>query len=84
MYGLNYIELLTAPEMKEYSIRPVAIATSPDDKYAYESSERLITIAKEIGANVVFFEGKKNQHGVQMFDGQFENKILDWLDSIHN
>ncbi|MFH0947423.1 MAG: alpha/beta fold hydrolase [Elusimicrobiota bacterium] len=82
--GLNYIELLTAPAMKKYGERPVAIAASPGDKYAFESSSRLMTIAKEIGASVVFFEGKKNQHGVQMFDGQFENEIITWLDSIHD
>lgn len=82
--GLNYIELLTASAMKEYGRRLVAVAASPGDKYAYESSNWLMGIAKGIGANVVFLEGKKNQHGVQMFDGKFENKILDWLDLIHN
>jgi len=81
--GLKYIELFTAKAMKEYGKRPVAIAASPGDKYAYESSERLITIAKENGAAVAFFDGIEARHGVQMFDGKFEDKILDWIDSNH-
>ena len=81
--GLNYIELQTASSMKEYGKRPVAIAASPGDKYAYESSARLMSIAKNVGSNAVFFEGSKTQHGVQMFDGKFEDKILDWIDSTN-
>lgn len=79
--GLNYAGLLTAPAMLEYDTRPVAIASSPKDEYAYASSARLLVIAKEAGANVAVFEGEKNQHGTQMFDGKFENKLLDWVDS---
>lgn len=80
--GLNYVGLLSAPAMQEYDNRPVAIASSPKDEYAYASSARLLVIAREAGANVVVFEGKKNQHGTQMFDGKFENKLLNWLDSV--
>jgi len=81
--GINYARFLSEPAMKEYGNRPAAIVASPDDNYAYESSRRLMIIAKESGDNAKFFEGKKAQHGVQMFDGKFEFKILEWIDSVY-
>ncbi|MDD5688125.1 MAG: alpha/beta fold hydrolase [Elusimicrobia bacterium] len=78
--GLNYAELLTALAMKEYGKRPILFAASPLDKYAYESSGRLVEIANGNNIKYAFLEGKNSQHGVQMFDGKFENKLLDWID----
>ena len=79
--GLDYAGLLAAPAMKKYGSRPVAIAASPGDEYAYGSSMRLMEIAKENGAPAVFFEGAQTRHGVQMFDGKFEDGLLKWIDS---
>ena len=81
--GLDYAGFLTAPAMKEYGGRPVLLAASPGDSYAYGSSMRLMEIAKENGSPAVFLEGSNARHGVQMFDGKFEDGILKWIDS-HN
>lgn len=82
--GLNYVGLLTAPALQQYGNRPVAIAASPKDEYAYKSSARLMDIAEDQDVDAVFFEGKKNRHGVQMFDGKFEDNLLDWIDNKTN
>lgn len=82
--GLDYYGIMTVPAMKKYGPRPILIAASPGDSYAYESSKFLMTTVKANGADAVFFEGSGVQHGVQMFDGEFENKIYKWIDSYEN
>ncbi|OGS45090.1 MAG: hypothetical protein A2539_05835 [Elusimicrobia bacterium RIFOXYD2_FULL_34_15] len=78
--GLQYAGLYTADSMKNYNSRQILIAASPGDKYAYDSSAYLAEIAKEQKDEVVFLTGGDSKHGVQMFDGKFENEIIDWIE----
>ena len=77
--GWNYAGLMIEPAIKQYDNRPLLICASPGDQYAYISCSRLLNMVKSKGLPVTFYEGKNKQHGVQMFDGVFENKIIDWI-----
>lgn len=76
--GLNYAGIRTDNVISQFKDRPIAIAASSNDPYAYSSS---ISLLNKITANknAVFFQGSGG-HGVQMFDGNLENKLLRWLE----
>ena len=80
--GVKYAGIASGEAAHNYGIRPIAIAASPKDQYAYESSGYLFETAARQNKNAAFFEGKNAQHGVQMFDSIFENKIIGWIDKI--
>lgn len=81
--GWEYAGLTTGEAAKNYGRRPLLIASSPQDKYAYESSGVLFDAAKKGGAITTFLPGQNAQHGVQMFDAQtgkiFVRKLIDWI-----
>jgi len=77
--GWDYIGLNIESSIKEYGKRPMLIAASPGDEYAYKSSIIMEQIANKQGATVKFLSGKEKQHGVQMFDGVFEDLIISWI-----
>lgn len=76
--GLNYAGLSTSDSITALNDRAIAIAASPGDTYAYQSSSLLY---QKIQSNkrAVFITGSNSRHGVQMFDGIFDKKILNWL-----
>ncbi|OGS33600.1 MAG: hypothetical protein A2474_05755 [Elusimicrobia bacterium RIFOXYC2_FULL_34_12] len=81
--GLQYAGLYTANAMKNYNNRKILIAASPKDQYPYESSVYLADIAKKQKDDIEFLSesgSKYGVHGVQMFDGKFDNKIIDWVE----
>lgn len=80
--GWDYAGLGIDSAIKNYGERPIAIAASPGDKYACESSVYMVDIARDCKSKVEFFPGDKSKHGVQMFDGKFENKIIEWIEEI--
>jgi len=81
--GWEYAGLTTGEGAKNYGKRPVLIASSPLDKYAYESSGVIFDTAKRGGAETAFIPGEGARHGVQMFDGPsgktFSKKLIDWI-----
>ena len=81
--GWNYIGLEINPIIKEYGSRPLGVAASPGDKYAYDTATQLTLVARQLKTDAYFFEGAQAQHGTQMLvpGGDFENNILDWIDS---
>ncbi|MGA2090406.1 MAG: alpha/beta fold hydrolase [Endomicrobiales bacterium] len=75
--GLEYAGIETSGLISQFSHRRIAFAASPNDSYAYQSSHMLL---EQIASNprAVFFEGKAG-HGVQMFNGTFEEELVRWL-----
>jgi pimeloyl-ACP methyl ester carboxylesterase len=75
--GMDYAGLEPAAAMPALADRRVCIAASPGDRYAFESSRVLF---QQMGQNrrSLFIEGEGG-HGVQMFNGTFEDTLLRWL-----
>ncbi|OGS18492.1 MAG: hypothetical protein A2219_03610 [Elusimicrobia bacterium RIFOXYA2_FULL_50_26] len=78
--GLNYAGIVTSKAIEGCNDRPVLIAASPGDTYAWQSST-LLSQALAKNKKALFVTGEGNRHGVQMFDGKLENRILGWLES---
>lgn len=77
--GWEYIGLNIESSIKEYGHKPLLIAASPGDEYAYKSSIIMEQIANKYGTTVKFLSGKEKQHGVQMFTPAFEDLLISWL-----
>ncbi len=75
--GINYAGLDISSAAAEYGARPLGIAASNNDRYAYLSSGAVVR-AMKANRSVVFMEGPGG-HGVQMFDGKFEKKLIEWI-----
>lgn len=76
--GINYAEIYSEAPYQKYKNRPVLIAASPADAYAYSTVQKLASQSKNSGQTV--FEGSGG-HGVQMFkDELFTTKLLKWMD----
>ena len=75
--GLNYAGFATLGSIEAFKNRPIAIAASPQDAYAYQSS---ILLFQKIQTNkkAAFLAGPAG-HGVQMFDGKFDNQLIKWI-----
>jgi pimeloyl-ACP methyl ester carboxylesterase len=78
--GLEYAGLQTPSAFYAYRGRPVFIAASPNDSYAYSSMRRLSDLSPGPACRVV--EGK-NGHGVNMLDAEFTKTLLDWMKGLH-
>ena len=75
--GLSYQGLETLDYIKAYKKGKIAVAASPQDNYAFRSSEILF---KKIRNNpqAKFIETESG-HGVNMFDGEFDKELIAWL-----
>lgn len=78
--GLEYAGLFTESPMSTLSTPALMIAAEPD-LYSYTSCERLKTLAPP---NLLTWKPlargtPRGAHGVQLFDGKLEEKILDWI-----
>jgi alpha-beta hydrolase superfamily lysophospholipase len=75
--GLNYAGFESLGYIETIAKRPIEISASPKDIYAYQSS---ILLYQKIQSNKLasFLPGKSG-HGVQMFDGKFDNQLLKWI-----
>jgi len=80
--GWSYAGLTVDKAIKEYGERPILIAVSVGDKYAYDSSVVMFDISRKNKSKVEFFVNNGISHGVQMFDGKFEYKIIDWIEHL--
>ncbi|MHB9155345.1 MAG: alpha/beta hydrolase [Endomicrobiales bacterium] len=74
--GLNYAGLEVSGAIAAFAGRPVVFAASPGDAYAYQSSV-LLYRRVESNKKAAFIRGQSG-HGVQMFDGSLEKKLLEW------
>jgi len=78
--GMEYAGIQSAAPYKSYQGRPVFMAASPSDAYAYSSVQQLAGEAPSPAQVVV--EGKGG-HGVQMFkDQEFTAKLLEWMKGL--
>ncbi len=78
--GLDYAGLLTEGPMAALSIPTLMIAARPD-LYAYTSCERLKSLVPTdtLTWKPLAQGTPQGAHGVQLFDGKLEEKILDWI-----
>lgn len=74
--GMEYAGIQTAAAIKTYRGRPVFMAASPNDLYAYSSVRQLADLDSGPSCRVV--EGKSG-HGVNMLDEEFTKTLLDWM-----
>jgi hypothetical protein len=75
--GINYAGYGTFEPIKAFERRAIALAASPQDTYAYQSSILLYQKIKE-NKKAAFLTGTAG-HGVQMFDGKFDIKLIKWI-----
>jgi len=78
--GLDYAGLLTEGPMAALSTPALMIAAKPD-LYAYTSCERLKSLVPTdtLAWKPLSHGTPQGAHGVQLFDGQLEDRILDWV-----
>ncbi|MBN1622477.1 MAG: alpha/beta fold hydrolase [Endomicrobiales bacterium] len=83
--GLNYAGLDTREAISAFKIseenkkgRPLAIVSSPNDTYAYQSSYLLYNQVKA-NKRVLFVQGNNSSHGVQMLNKSISYKIVNWI-----
>lgn len=76
--GIEYAGISTDTAIKDYGERPIIIAASPHDRYAYVSCEKLISLIED-KSKVAFINGEAAQHGVQIL---IEDKIERLLELI--
>jgi pimeloyl-ACP methyl ester carboxylesterase len=78
--GLEYAGIQTPSAFYAYRGRPVFIAASPGDTYAYSSVQRLSDLVPK---DMCLTVDGKSGHGVNMFEPEFTNKLLDWMKGLH-
>lgn len=75
--GVNYAGFGTLDAVQWFHKRPIAIAASEGDTYAYQSSQLLIQQIQD-NKRAKFMPTEKG-HGVEMFGGKFDKVLLRWL-----
>ncbi len=75
--GLEYAGVETPAAWRRYGKRPVFIAASPGDRYAFETVRRLAATRPDPACRVVAGPGLK--HGVDMLDDEMTQKLLGWM-----
>ncbi|MBK8576502.1 MAG: alpha/beta fold hydrolase [Elusimicrobia bacterium] len=81
--GLDYAGILTEEPMKNLTTPTLMIAAQPD-LYAFTSCQRLKTLAPPgLLTWTPLAQGTpQGAHGVQLFNGKLEEKILDWIAGV--
>jgi alpha-beta hydrolase superfamily lysophospholipase len=75
--GLSYAGIETSDSLRSYLKRPLVIVASPNDTYAWRSSQLLCSIAP----HAVLLTGPGG-HGVQMFNGKFEKRVFKVMEML--
>jgi pimeloyl-ACP methyl ester carboxylesterase len=78
--GIEYAGIQTPSAFYAYRGRPVFIAASPNDTYAFSSVHRLADLTPGPACKVVDGPGG---HGVKMLDDEFSKTLLDWMKGLH-
>ena len=76
--GMDYAGIRTESAVLQLSQRPVLIAASPADTYAFQSAQLLYQSIQQ-NRKAALLIGENAFHGVQMFDGKFDQKLIKWL-----
>lgn len=87
--GIDYQGIATHDVMEKMVSRPVLLAASPGDRYAYQSVKELERIAGTKAKCTILIENENQGHGVQMFKRKKPNepsplevRIVQWLEKI--
>jgi len=76
--GLVYAGVAVSEAYRTYGRRPLFMAASPDDGYAFESTRRLAALRGDAGLRVA--QGDGAAHGVNMFQNpDFAEKLIHWM-----
>jgi pimeloyl-ACP methyl ester carboxylesterase len=78
--GLQYAGIGSQEPFRNFGTRPVFIAASPGDSYAYASVQQLRSMRSD--DDIRYVEGPGAAHGVNMFGPAFTPKLLDWLKKV--
>ncbi len=76
--GMDYAGIRTESAILRLSDRPVLIAAAPADTYAFQSAQLLYQSIQQ-NKKAALLIGENGFHGVQMFDGKFDQKLINWL-----
>ena len=80
--GLSYAGIQSVPAFQAYGKRPLFLAASPGDAYAYAGVRQLARSRGDAALRLA--EGPGAEHGVNMFkDSGFTKKLLDWMKGLH-
>lgn len=75
--GIEYAGIRSSGPAGRFLNRKIAFAAAPNDTYAFQSSRALYNHLAS-NPHATFFLGVSG-HGVQMFDGKFEEGLARWL-----
>jgi alpha-beta hydrolase superfamily lysophospholipase len=76
--GMDYAGIRTESAILQLNERPVLIAASPGDTYAFQSAQLLYRSIQQ-NRKALLLIGDDGFHGVQMFNGKFDQKLMNWL-----
>ena len=71
--GMDYAGIRTESAILQLNQRPVLIAASPADTYAFQSAQLLYQSIQQ-NRKAALLIGENGFHGVQMFDGKFDRE----------
>lgn len=75
--GMNYAGIGTAEAFEKYGKRPLLLAASPGDVYAFQTVQTFARQRTDTAMRLV--EGPGRQHGVNMLDEGTLSKITNWM-----
>ncbi len=78
--GMEYAGIPTPKAYQKYAARPLFMAASPEDTYAFATVQQF---ARQRGDSTLRVRsGKGGEHGVHMVHGSFETDLLGWMKGI--
>ena len=78
--GVEYAGINIDKAYDRYGKRPLLLAASPEDRYAFQTIQALAM--RRTDANLRLIEGPGHEHGVNMLDASTTARILDWLKGL--
>ncbi len=78
--GLEYAGVETPGAFRAYGTRPMFMAASPGDPYAYATVGELARTRGDGACTVA--QGPGSAHGVAMFSPEFTKRVLLWIKSL--
>jgi pimeloyl-ACP methyl ester carboxylesterase len=79
--GIEYAGINIDRAYTRYGKRPLLMAASPEDRYAFQSVQALAL--RRTDASLRLIEGPDHQHGVNMLNPSVTARILDWMKGLH-
>jgi len=78
--GIEYAGINIDDAFNRYDKRPLLMAASPADRYAFQSVQALALRRRD--ADLHLIEGPDGQHGVNMLNSYVTGRILEWTKGI--